>query len=205
MPLTINEDHISTLSGDTGVLKDGRKLATPAKWSDVGASDEAAWGACQGSAKEPYKVAVDLGGGEPGYKCNCPSRKFPCKHVIGLLYLILDQQPAPQEPPGWASSWLAGRRQRAEAKANTAPKADSDVPSPATAKSEAAREAKVRAGMEELRLWLRDLARRGLADSTIKTYEFWDRMAARLVDAQASALAKRLRALAGLPFQVKTN
>nr|WP_279163542.1 SWIM zinc finger family protein [Rhodococcus erythropolis] len=26
---------------------------------------------------------VDLRG--PAYKCSCPSRKFPCKHALGLL------------------------------------------------------------------------------------------------------------------------
>ena len=25
----------------------------------------------------------------PAYKCSCPSRKFPCKHALGLLFLIV--------------------------------------------------------------------------------------------------------------------
>jgi hypothetical protein len=68
-------------------------------------------------------------------------------------------------------------------------------------KRSAAREEKVSAGMEELGLWLRDLMRRGLADDAVKTYPFWDRIAARMVDAQAGGVARRLRELAGLPFQ----
>jgi hypothetical protein len=48
---------------------------------------------------------------------------------------------------------------------------------------------------------LRDLIRRGLADDRVKSYEFWDRMAARMVDAQAGSVARWLRALGGLPFQ----
>jgi hypothetical protein len=44
-----------------------------------------------------------------------------------------------------------------------------------------------------------------LADDRLKTYEFWDRMAARMVDAQANSIARRLRSLAGLPFQGRAD
>jgi hypothetical protein len=44
-----------------------------------------------------------------------------------------------------------------------------------------------------------------LADDRLKTYEFWDRMAARMVDAQASGIARRLRGLGGLPFSGRAD
>ena len=47
---------------------------------------------------------------EPAFRCSCPSRKFPCKHGLGLLLLLADQ-PAlfkQQEPPAWVADWLAG-------------------------------------------------------------------------------------------------
>lgn len=58
-----------------------------------------------------------------------------------------------------------------------------------------AREARVRAGMDELDLFLRDLLRQGLATLSVSGYRTWDEMAARLVDAQAPGLARFVREL----------
>ena len=69
----------------------------------------------------------------------------------------------------------------------------------AQAKTAAAREAKVAAGVEELGRWLRDLMRQGLAGAQSRPYSFWESMAARMVDAQAPGLARMVRALAGIP------
>jgi hypothetical protein len=53
--------------------------------------------------------------------------------------------------------------------------------------------------MEELRRWLEDLVRQGLAASQQQTYGYWDRVAARMVDAQAPGAASRVRTLSHLP------
>ena len=65
----------------------GRKLARPGPWSSIGGSDGLLWGECQGSGKTPYRVTVDTG--TRRYQCSCPSRKFPCKHALALLFLRL--------------------------------------------------------------------------------------------------------------------
>jgi hypothetical protein len=67
------------------------------------------------------------------------------------------------------------------------------------AKTAAAREAKVAAGVAELGRWLRDLLRQGLAGAQSRPYSFWENMAARMIDAQAPGLARMVRALAGIP------
>ena len=67
----------------------------------------AAWGECAGSGSKPYLTGIDLT--EPAFKCNCPSRVFPCKHGAALL-LLLARQPAtvrpPHAPPAWLAEWL---------------------------------------------------------------------------------------------------
>ena len=161
----------------------------------LGSTEDAAWGECQGSGKNPYQTQVALA--EPAFKCSCPSRKFPCKHGLGLL-LLLDKQPESfdqAEPPAWVSQWLGGRAQKAEQKASKPEKAEADPA--AQAKRAAGREAKVTAGLTEMDRWLRDLVRAGLADAPAKPYKFWDAQAARLVDAQAPGAARLVRALAG--------
>ena len=62
-----------------------------------------------------------------GNKCTCPSRKFPCKHVLGLLWLTAEAIVpfAPTDTPTWVSDWLGRRRGTSAAKpANNAPSDD---------------------------------------------------------------------------------
>ena len=189
------------LAPDPGAAKAGRELAAPRKWSVLGARAECLWGAVQGSGKAPYQVAADLTG--PAFKCTCPSRKFPCKHSLGLL-LIYVQQPAALtavEPPGWVAEWLAKRREKAAPAA--APAVDAPPDPAAAAKAAAAaekrvesREARVTRGLADLGVWLADVARLGLAALPDKKAAFWSEPAARLVDAQAPGLARRLGVLA---------
>jgi len=53
------------------------------------------WGESQASGSKPYQVSIVLGG--PAFKCTCPSRKFPCKHGIGLM-LLAHQKPDSVKP-----------------------------------------------------------------------------------------------------------
>jgi len=45
---------------------------------------------------------------DAGYKCTCPSRKFPCKHTLALIWMRADRSgkflPAPV--PEWVKDWL---------------------------------------------------------------------------------------------------
>jgi Family of unknown function (DUF5691)/SWIM zinc finger len=152
----------------------------------------AAWGLCQGSGANPYQVAVDIAG--PAYKCSCPSRKIPCKHALGLLFLVADGGAPTADPPDWAQSWLDSRATRAAAAATRAER-PTEIDPEARAKRVATRERKVAAGIDELDRWLRDLMRRGLDSTRSEGYRFWDAMGARLVDAQAGGLGRSVRGL----------
>ena len=43
----------------------------------------------------PYRTVADLAG--PASKCTCPSRKFPCKHALGLM-LVETAAPLAEAP-----------------------------------------------------------------------------------------------------------
>ena len=92
----------------------------------TGAGQAALWGECRGSASAPYLTVIDLSG--PAYRCSCPSRKFPCKHGLGLLLLFAKDQGAfkAAAEPGWVADWIAGRAERAEKKVDKA-KADDEL------------------------------------------------------------------------------
>jgi hypothetical protein len=193
---TWTEEYVRSLVTDAGTLKDGQKLAQPGKWVSAGRNAAAAWGLAQGSAREPYRVCVELEGAAT--KCSCPSRKFPCKHAVGLMFRLAQGAiPEGEAAPEWVATWIEGRQRKQAA----APPKEKVPDAAAQAKREAARQAKVSAGVEELRLFLEDLVRQGLDDPRVKSYEFWDRIAGRMVDAQMSPIAQRLRALGGRPFQ----
>jgi hypothetical protein len=184
-------ERVLALASDPGSAQAGSKLANPSSWVSLGRAGGAAWGECQGSGSTPYQAQIDLNG--PVLRCNCPSHKRPCKHSIGLFLLLVAQPdlfPA-QEPPGWV-------KQRQFQEAEKAPvKKPVDVE--AQAKRAEQREAKVSAGLKELDLWLRDLVRGGLAAAASHPPTFWEAPVARMVDAQAPGLARRLRSMALLP------
>ncbi|MET8299469.1 SWIM zinc finger family protein, partial [Streptomyces sp. NPDC005180] len=164
----------------------------------VGSGGGAVWGLCKGSGSKPYQTIVDTTG--PAYKCSCPSRKFPCKHALGLLLLWAGDEESVRdgEVPDWADAWLAGRRKRAAgqeeggaAEGRSAKSAD-----PEAARRRAERRAgRITAGAQELEQRLADLLRGGLASAERSGYGLWEETAARMVDAQAPGLAGRVREL----------
>lgn len=194
--MTWTTEHVLSLAPDSSSAKSGRELANPRKWLSFARAESALWGECQGSGKLPYQTQIDLV--EPAFKCTCPSRKFPCKHGLGLLLLYAESAAAfpAAEPPVWVRDWLEGRNKKAQAKVEK-PK---EVDQAAQAKRAAAREKKIQAGMAELSLWMCDLVRGGLSSLPGKPYGFFEGMAARMVDAQAPGLARMLREVGEVPL-----
>jgi hypothetical protein len=190
--LTLTAEQVRTLAPDAAAARSGEALGSPKRWTAAGRSDTAAWGLCQGSGPTPYQVAVDIAG--PAYKCSCPSRKIPCKHALGLLFLVADAGAPAASPPEWVQDWLDSRASRAAAAATRAERT-AEVDPDARAKRIETRERKVAAGIEELDRWLRDLMRRGLDSTRSEGYRFWDAMGARLVDAQAGGLGRSVRGM----------
>lgn len=198
-------DQVLALAPDTASRKAGSKLGAAGPWSGAGSCEEGAvWGLCKGSGSKPYQTIVDLA--DPAgaaYKCTCPSRKFPCKHALGLLLLWAaggDAVPTAARPPDWAEQWLAGRRKRAEDKRPADAGSSAAPADPEAARRRAEKRAeRVTAGATELEQRLYDLLRGGLAAAEQAGYGLWEETAARMVDAQAPGLAARVRELGAIP------
>jgi uncharacterized Zn finger protein len=100
--MQFTEEQITQLAPDASSLKAGKDLANDGKWLNFQANDRVLWGEVQGSGKDPYRTQVDLQ--HIAFKCSCPSRKFPCKHGLGLLFLVArknNQIPEVAEEPAW--------------------------------------------------------------------------------------------------------
>ncbi|MFG1943058.1 SWIM zinc finger family protein [Nonomuraea sp. NPDC048826] len=191
-----SRDQVLSLAPDAPSRKAAQGVAAPGKWQLRGAAGEVLFGECKGSGATPYRACVDLG--EPAYRCSCPSRKFPCKHALGLLLLwSADGVPETGELPAWAAEWLAQREARAARSAARLEAARATAAAPpeesGAAASSAApprngelRHARVTAGLAELERWLADQTRQGLA--TAAPHD-WEGLAKRLIDAQAPGVA----------------
>ena len=193
--MNLTADQVLALAPDASSASAGKKLGNPKSWQGLGQNAEAVWGECQGSAL--YQVRVDLQ--DMSVRCSCPSRKFPCKHGLGLMLLAASTPAAiPQAtPPEWVSEWLAKRASDAT-KRETRTKAV-EVDPVAQAKRADKRLAQVAKGVEGLDLWMNDLIRNGLAGLELQPATIWENQAARMVDAQAPGIAARLRSMAGIP------
>ncbi|ALC98307.1 hypothetical protein AM609_00280 [Actinomyces sp. oral taxon 414] len=200
-----NAQRVTSLAPDAKVAAAGLKLAKTGTWSDVGYHESLLWGQCKGSGKNPYQVCADLAAS--AFRCSCPSRKFPCKHAVGLLHLWCDGAAAPGEPVEFARQWAERRAERAakaaERAAGTTPAPDAD-PATAAKRAKAARaraarrEQRITDGLADLDRWILDQIDQGLVATGESRSTALRRLAARMVDAQAPGVAARLGELATL-------
>jgi len=200
--VAIDLEAVEQLATDQASLKAAAGLAKPGKWSGVGANHDAAliWGECAGSGANPYRVMADQR--DMGSKCTCPSRKFPCKHVLALFWLNAEGiLPFPTaETPEWVTEWLGRRRSTGGTSKPAAPAGDKDLraaraiePEPvedtkAVARREAAStrraedtERAILNALEALEQWVSDQLRLGLAGFVDDVIARCRRIGARLV------------------------
>lgn len=226
--MSLTRETIEQLAPDQSSLSAAKKLLAPKKWPRTAASADGAllWGECQGSGSTPYRVVYAPS--DRGYKCTCPSRKFPCKHVLALMWLHVDAAVAfePDEVPEWIHDWMSRRRKgdpatgsagtpgqapraaRSLADAEAEPAAPSTGPTdPARAaaqreRNRARREQQILAGLDELDAWLSDQLERGLASFAGVAAEQSRLISRRLADAKAPGVASRIDETAAGLFAV---
>src|SRR5262252_2253153 len=117
MSLTL--ERIEALAPDQASLASARKLLKSSSWPTLAHAEGLVWGECQGSGATPYRVVVNEA--DAGYKCTCPSRKFPCKHALALMWMRADKSApfASASFPDWVKDWLSRRRGTSNAPSKT--------------------------------------------------------------------------------------
>ena len=225
MELALSIDKIERIAPDQASITAAKKLLKSAKWPLLETDGQGLiWGECQGSGSTPYRVVgSEL---DTGYKCTCPSRKFPCKHVLALMWIRADAI-APFSDgtaPQWVNDWLSRRR------GNTMQKKDEDPrkgPKPsitatnletetkemtpeALTKAEAQRERTrkkreemIAGGIAAMDQWIEDQLERGLTGFDQRAVQDCETLAKRLVDAKAGGLANRVASLPTSLFKVE--
>lgn len=87
--LSLDEAYVESAAPNADAAKNGRGLVVKGKFLElhVDAEETILFGKCQGSGKEPYQCSSDFArADQPTHRCSCPSRQFPCKHCVGLMY-----------------------------------------------------------------------------------------------------------------------
>jgi hypothetical protein len=201
----LTEEQIAALSPDGASLSAGKGLAAEKNWVSFGYNEKVLWGEIKGSGKDPYRTQIDLN--NTGFKCSCPSRKFPCKHGLGLYLLFArkpDAIPQTETEPDWVKEWIDKRTEKAEKKQEEASKPvtaeETEKKAKQKAKSQNKRLEEVAGGVTELERWLKDLLRAGLLTTAEKEYNFWEKTAARMVDAKAPGLGNMVREFQEINF-----
>jgi SWIM zinc finger len=85
---TLTKETVHRAAPDAGALQNARDLVRKNSFTGLGVSPDGVWlmAQCKGSGQRPYEVSVDLtNDAAPVSRCTCPSRKFPCKHGLGLM------------------------------------------------------------------------------------------------------------------------
>jgi len=90
--ITIDEGYVESAAPNADAVKNGRGLVVKGKFIalHIDADGTLLFGQCQGSGKDPYHCSSDFARPEqPTHRCSCPSRQFPCKHCIGLMFAYI--------------------------------------------------------------------------------------------------------------------
>jgi hypothetical protein len=95
--ISIDEGYVESAAPNGDAMKNGRGLVVKGKFLDlhIDADGSILFGRCQGSGKVPYECSCDFARPEqPTHRCTCPSRQFPCKHCIGLMFAYVLKKPS---------------------------------------------------------------------------------------------------------------
>lgn len=110
----ITSTYVDSLAPNAAAVKNGQNLVRKNSFTELSRTDsgDLLFGLCAGSGKLPYACSVDFMVPEkPVFRCTCPSRQFPCKHALGLLYAYAEGKDfAVKEVPGE----IAAKRDKAE-------------------------------------------------------------------------------------------
>ncbi len=171
----ITEQQILAMAPNAAAASNGRKISQKGGFVRLlkSSDDTFYMGECTGSGKSNYITSADFQDGVPVCRCSCPSRQFPCKHGLALLYEIVagksfDICEIPEDILKKREKKLAkeAKAQESASGADEAGSAAGDAKKKAASKSsKAARTKKLKKQLEGLALLeklVQDLIRSGL-------------------------------------------
>ncbi len=186
-----SKNDILALAPDPITRRFAYSFARPNQWVELEGNENILWGKCR-TQKSSYNCRISF---KPQkFYCSCKN-KLPCRHLLGLLFIYLQQSDSfritydlPQEIQAWLKD------EQVITKKTVDPEREA-LNRQIRLKNWEKRMEMMAAGLDDLEIWLQDVIRQGLAELEQQTPEFWTGIAARMVDAKLGSIARRLRLL----------
>jgi hypothetical protein len=206
--LKFTEQQIQSLAPDDASLKAGKGLSAKINWLVANYNNRVVWGEIKGSGNKPYLTQIDTN--NIGFKCSCPSRKFPCKHGLGLMLLWANDATAVTEnetEPAWVQEWMNKRNAKEEKATEVKEYTEEELAKLEKGKQKrgAERTSAVENGVAELQLILKDIIRTGILTLPQKENAYFEKIAARMIDAKASGLASWVKRLGAINYNQNSS
>lgn len=84
----ITEELIRSLAPNQNAISNAQKISRTSGFVTLYQTEnkDLIFGECKGSGKSGYHTSADFSGDTPVFRCSCPSRQFPCKHSLAIMY-----------------------------------------------------------------------------------------------------------------------
>jgi len=202
--MQIDETYADSQATNAAAIKNARGVVLKRKFVGLFRSADGTllFGDCKGSGAENYRPSADFADpAKPVYRCTCPSRQFPCKHSLALLYACAQGSKfSEKEIPADIADKRTKIEQRAEKKKEAADK-------PVKVNTSALKK-KIQTqlgGLDLLESLINDLVRAGLGTLNAKSARQVEDQARQLGDAYLPGAQNALHALTGLFYRTQIS
>lgn len=195
--IRIDETFVDAAAPNATAVSNGREILRKGKIVTRHKDEDETiiFGECKGSGASNYVTSVDFRDpSNPVYRCTCPSRQFPCKHSLGLMYAWVRGEPfAVADLPAEIAAKREKARERTEKKKEAAA-----APRKVDKKALARKIAAQLAGLDVLETMTHDLIRGGLGTVNARSARLIEEKAKELGNAYLPGAQNALRAFTSL-------
>jgi hypothetical protein len=198
--MNMDEAYADSLAPNAAAIKNARGVVLKRKLVGLfrSADDTLLFGDCKGSGAENYRPSADFSDpSKPVFRCTCPSRQFPCKHSLAILYAFVQGAKFEQkEVPVDIAEKRTKIQQRVEKK-----KEEPDKPHKVNTSALKKKIQTQLGGLELLESLVNDLVRSGLGTLNAKSARQVEEQARQLGNAYLPGAQNALHALTGLFYR----
>src|SRR6516162_966645 len=198
--MQIDEAYADSQAPNAAAIKNARGVVLKKKLVGLFLSPDGTllFGDCKGSGAENYRPSADFSDpSKPVYRCTCPSRQFPCKHSLALLYAYAQGAKfAEKEVPADIAEKRSKIEQRAERKKEEGEKPHKVNTSALKKKIQTQLD-----GLDLLESLITDIMRAGLGTLNAKSARQIEEQAKQLGNAYLPGAQNALHALTGLFYR----
>src|SRR5215475_6907808 len=202
--MQVDEAYADSQAPNAAAIKNARGVVLKKKLVGLFRSPDGTllFGDCKGSGAENYRPSADFADpSKPVFRCTCPSRQFPCKHSLALLYAQAQGAKfAEKDVPAEIAEKRTKVQQRAEKK-----KEEADKPHKVNTSALKKKIQTQLGGLDLLESLVNDLVRAGLGTLNAKSARQMEEQARQLGNAYLPGAQNALHALTGMFYRTQIS